>query len=275
MISVLILTKDEEANLPRTLDATRWSDDVVVLDSGSKDRTVAIAESYGARVLTRPWDTEPAQRSHSLALPFKYPWVYNPDADEVATPELIEEMKRVVSDPAADAVLYRVRRKDMFMGRWLKRSSLYPTWFPRLFRPEKVRFEREINMVYVADGPEGRLREHMTHYSFNKGLHAWYEKHNYYSTKEAEEALKVQRGAPISWRALLSGSPTDRRRALKDLSFKMPFRPTLRFLYGYFLRLGILDGRAGFDYCRMMAQYEAMIGLKVRELRLRERGLPL
>src|SRR4051794_7339801 len=103
-ISVLILTKNEERNLPRCLEAARWSDDVVVLDSGSTDRTAAVAEEFGARVFRRAWDTEPAQRGYSLGLPFRHPWVYNPDADEVATPELIEEMRKVVADPARPEV---------------------------------------------------------------------------------------------------------------------------------------------------------------------------
>ncbi|MGL6096517.1 MAG: glycosyltransferase family 2 protein [Fimbriiglobus sp.] len=275
MISVLILTKDEELNLPRCLDAARWSDDVVVLDSESTDRTVAIAEQAGARVFSRPWDSEPAQRGYSLGLPFKYPWVYNPDADEVATPELVDEMRRVTADPGRPEVLYRVRRKDMFMGRWLRRSSLYPTWFPRLFRPQSVRFERAINMVYLADGPEGRLDGHLTHYSFNKGFHAWFEKHNMYSTLEAREALAVLAGDRVRWRSVFSGNPVEQRRAIKDLSFRLPFRSAARFIYAYLVCGGFLDGRAGFTYCRMTAMYEQMIDLKIQELRLREQGRPL
>jgi hypothetical protein len=233
---------------------------------------VAVAEAAGARVFHRPWDSEPAQRKYSLTLPFKYPWVFNPDADEVATPELSAEMGAVAADPARPEVCYRVRRKDMFMGHWLRRASLYPTWFPRFFRPEKIRFERLINMAYIADGPEGRLREHMIHYSFNKGLHAWFEKHNTYSSLEAVEALKVLRGDRASVRDLFARSRVVRRRALKDLSFRLPARPTLRFLYAYLFRLGFLDGRAGLTYCRMLAVYEYMIGLKLKELRLREQG---
>ena len=275
MISVLILTKDEELNLPRCLEASRWCDDIVVLDSGSSDRTVAIAEAAGARVFHRPWDNEAGQRRFSLGLPFKYPWVYNPDADEIADNILIEEMRKVAAEPNAKIVAYRVRFKNIFLGKWVRHSSLYPTWIVRLFRPEKIRFEREINLRYCIDGDEGRLQGHLLHYSFNKGLHAWFEKHNYYSTKEAEEALKILRGQSVRWRDFFSGSPIVQRKALKEFSFKLPFRSSLRFLYSYFFRLGILDGRAGLTYCRLLAQYEYMITLKVRELRLREKGLPI
>lgn len=274
-ISILILTKDEEVNLPLCLEAATWSDDVVVLDSGSSDRTVEIARSFGARVFERPWDNEPAQRGYSLTLPFKYPWVYNPDADEVATPSLIAEMRTTVANSANDAVCYRVRRKDMLMGRWLRHASLYPTWLPRLFRPDKIRFERLINMNYLADGPEGRLREHMIHYSFNKGLAAWLEKHNAYSTAEASEAMRILTETKIDWRPLFSRSAVERRKALKNLSFRMPMRPILRFLYNYIVRGGVLDGRAGLMYCRLVMMYEFMIDIKVQEMRRREKGLPI
>jgi glycosyltransferase involved in cell wall biosynthesis len=274
-ISVLILTKNEEANLPLCLEAARWCDDVVVLDSGSTDRTVEIAETFGARVYHRPWDTEPAQRAFSLSLPFRHPWVYNPDADEIATPELIAEMLAVTGDASRPEVCYRVRRKDMFMGKWLRHSSLYPTWFPRLFRPERIRFERLINMAYVADGPEARLQEHMLHYSFNNGLDAWFAKHNMYSTAEALEAIRTTDAGRIRWCDLVFGSTAARRRALKDLSFFLPLRPLLRFVYSYVCRLGFLDGRAGLTYCRLLMAYEFMIDIKVREARRRARGFPV
>lgn len=274
-ISILILTKNEEINLPLCLEAATWTDDVVVLDSGSSDRTVDIARTFGARVYERSWDNEPAQRGHSLTLPFKYPWVYNPDADEIATPELIAEMRGAVADRTSDIACYRVRRKDMFMGRWLRHASLYPTWLPRLFRPDRIRFERLINMNYVTDGPEGRLREHMLHYSFNKGVTAWLEKHNIYSTAEAAEAIRVITRAGVDWSSLFSLSLIRRRKALKDLSFLLPMRPAFRFLYNYFIRAGFLDGRAGLAYCRLLMTYEFMIDIKVQELRRREKGLPV
>lgn len=275
MISVLILTLNEERNLPQCLEAVRWSDDVVVFDSGSTDRTVEIAKAAGARVVTRPFDNERLHRTASLQVGFKHSWVFNPDADEIPEPELIEEMKQVVQDDKQHDVAYRVRFKNMFMGRWLRFSSLYPTWIVRLFRPDKVAFERDINLRYVIHGSEGRLNGHLRHYSFNNGLHAWFDKHNRYSTAEAQEAIRlIQSGQGVRWRSLIGWNSVERRRALKELSFRLPFRSSLRFLYSYFVRLGFLDGIPGYTYCRMLAMYEGMIALKIREQRRRLRGLP-
>jgi glycosyltransferase involved in cell wall biosynthesis len=276
MISVLILTKNEEANLPLCLESVRsWCDDVVVLDSGSTDRTVAIAEAAGCRVFHQAWGGEALQRAHSLTLPFKYPWVYNPDADEVCAPGMIDEMKAIAADPSAPHAAYRVRFRVHFMGKWIRFSSMYPTWVVRLFRPGKVSFEREINLRYVIDGTTGSLESHFVHYSFNKGLAAWVDKHNDYSSKEAKESLKSLAGDRVNWGAIVRGPSVERRRALKELSFRMPFRPTLRFLYMYFARFGILDGIPGYHYCRLLAIYEYLIVLKMKEIRLREAGKPV
>src|SRR5438128_3009701 len=137
--SVLILTLNEEQNLPRCLESVGWSDDIVVFDSFSSDRTVEIAREFGARVFQRGFDNELNHRTASLQLPFKYPWVFNPDADEITPPELRDEMLACVRNPG-DKVAFRMRRRDTFMGRWIRHSSLYPTWIMRLFRPEAVSF---------------------------------------------------------------------------------------------------------------------------------------
>lgn len=273
-ISVLILTFNEEANLPACLDGVKWSDDIVVFDSFSTDRTVEIANAAGARVFQRTFDNERDHRAASLRLPFKHAWVYNPDADEITPPELRDEMLRVTARPGGE-VAYRIRFKTMFCGRWIKRSSLYPTWVVRLFRPEKISFERAINLRYVVDGPEGRLENHFEHHTFNKGLNAWFDKHNRYSCHEATESLKSLVEARFRWSELFNGDPVKRRRALKELSFRVPCRPLLRFLYMYVLRGGFLDGPAGYAYCRMLAIYESMIVLKMTELRRRQAGLGL
>jgi glycosyltransferase involved in cell wall biosynthesis len=275
-VSVLILTLNEEQNLPRCLESVHWSDDVVVLDSLSDDRTVEIARAHGARVVQRRFDNERDHRMFSVRnIQFKHPWVYNPDADEVTPPELRDEILSVVNAPNRAEVAYRVRFKTLFMGRWIKHCSLYPTWVVRLFRPEKISFERATNLRYVIDGPVGRLQNHFHHYTFNKGFDAWIEKHNRYSGHEAAESLKSLRNGGVTWRNLLSGDPVARRSALKELSFRVPCRPSLRFIYMYVLRRGFLDGRAGLTYCRLLAFYEYMIVLKMKEIRRREAGLPV
>ena len=275
-VSVLILTLNEEQNLPSCLESVKWSDDVVVLDSFSSDRTVEIAKAHGARVVQRRFDNERDHRTFSVRnIPFKHSWVYNPDADEETPPELRSEMLSVVSDPDRAEVAYRVRFKTQFMGRWIKHCSLYPTWVVRLFRPEKISFERATNLRYVMDGPVGRLQSHFHHYTFNKGFGAWIEKHNRYSSHEAAESLNSLRNGRVPWGDLLSADPVARRRALKELSFRVPCRPSWRFIYMYFLRGGILDGRAGLIYCRLLAFYEYMIVLKMREIQRRETGKPV
>ena len=276
MISVLVLTLNEETNLPRCMDAVAWSDDIVVLDDGSMDATVEIARRAGARVIHHSAGNELAQRTYAVReIPFKHPWVYNPDADEVPTPELAEEMRRVVADPSRRELAYRARFKTMFMGRWIKHASLYPTWVVRLFRPDAISFERTTNLRYVVSGPEGRLSGHFMHYTFEKGLESWLAKHNTYSTREAEENLRALRSGNAPWLGVLSTVAVQRRRALKELSFRLPFRPTLRFLYMCVARGGFLDGYPGLVYCRLLAMYERMIVYKMREIGQRARGVPV
>ncbi len=276
-ISVLIMTLNEEENLKRCLDSVAWSDDVVVLDSYSADATVEIARAAGARVHQRAYDNELGQRRFGIhGINYKYPWLYIPDADETTPPELRDEMLAIARDPDEDRVAFRVRYKNMFMGRWIRRSSLYPTWIMRLIRPDRVRLEeREINNGWLPDGPEGRLENHFLHYSFNKGLDHWFDKHNRYSSAEARESLRSLARGGFVWTDLLSARPDARRRALKELSFRAPCRPTLRFLYMYLMRGGFLDGRPGLLYCRMLAAYELMIVAKMEEMRRREEGLPI
>ena len=268
MISVLILTLNEEANIDACLDAVAWADDVLVLDSGSTDATVARAEARGARVMHRPFDTFAAQRNYGLrAGGLRHDWVLHLDADERVTPALRDELHAVAQSPAArDA--YRVPAKLMFQGRWLKHAGMYPTY--------QVRFGRRaaLSFTQVGHGQRGTLpparvgtlREPLLHYAFSKGVADWFARHNRYSTDEARLALDRLRD-DVNWRDLLAGDAQARRRALKDLSFRLPLRPLLRFLYVYVLRRGFLDGRPGFDYAVMLAVYEYMTGLKLRAAR--------
>lgn len=271
-LSILLLTLNEEANLPACFSAINWCDDVVVLDSFSTDDTVSLAESLGARVYQRRFDHFAGQRNYALdQIEFKHDWVLHLDADEIVTPELHSEMLRVISEDRFDA--FRVPSKTMFFGRWLRYSGMYPTYQVRLGHRERLRF-KQVGHGQREDLPQervGTLTEPYLHYSFSKGMAEWIDKHNRYSTDEAHETVKVLSSEQgLDWPGLLSNDRTRRRRALKGLSFRLPFRPTLRFFYMYVLRRGFLDGRAGFTYCRLLALYEYLIVLKTRELRVRE-----
>ncbi len=266
MISGLILTLNEQDNLPKCLSSLAWCDDVVVLDSLSTDRTVEIAKAAGARVVQRVFDNWAAHQNWAVEnIGFRHSWVYYSDADEIIPPELRDEMLAVISSAAPDMAGYRLRYKNYFNGRWLKHCGIYPAWILRLFRPERVRWERSVNPVPKINGREGRLRNHFEHYSFAKGLSAWFEKHNGYSSGEAEEGLKALGNSRVPMGGLVSRDPAERRRALKELSFGMPCRPLLRFLYMYVVRLGFLDGAPGFHYCCLLSIYEYMIVLKMKE----------
>ena len=263
-ISILILTYNEEVNLGDCLKSVRFSDDVVVLDSFSSDNTVQIAQESGATVLERKFDNYAAQRNFGLAHEFKYDWILMLDADERIPEDFIEELRQVTELPNNPVTLYRMRRKDMFLGRWLKRSSGYPTWFGRLFRKGSVRVEREINEEYYTNGEIGLLDGHLIHYPFNKGIEYWFERHNRYSSMEAIK-LNEERAAPVAWKDFLDSDPMLKRKAFKALAYRMPFRPLLTFCFLYFIKLGILDGRAGFNFSIMRSIYEYMISLKMSD----------
>lgn len=271
-VSILILTLNEESNIAGCIESCSWADDIVVFDSLSKDRTREIALSKGARVVERAFDNYAAQRNAALTqVTYKHPWVLMVDADERVPPDLAAEIAASIDKTDPNIAIFRMRRKDFFLGRWLKRSSGYPTWFGRLMRVGQVRVEREINEEYIADGGIGYLQSHLHHYPFNNGVAYWFERHNRYSSMEAIAKVSVQLDPVIS-RNMWSSDPVERRRSLKRLLYKVPFRPLIVFFYLYVVRLGILDGRAGFYFSRMRAIYEFLIDLKVLEAKRRQRG---
>jgi glycosyltransferase involved in cell wall biosynthesis len=272
-VSILILTLNEEANLAECIDSCGWSDDIVVFDSMSEDRTLEIAKTKGVRLVQRRFDNYAAQRNAALTtVQYKNPWVLMVDADERVSPELAAEIATTMAGVGADVALFRIRRKDFFLGKWLRRSSGYPSWFGRLVRLGHVRVEREVNEEYIADGEIGHLKTHLHHYPFNKGVAYWFERHNRYSTMEAIAKMGMHNDR-IVVRELFARDPIDRRRMLKQCLYRLPLRPLIVFFYLYIVRLGFLDGRAGFYFGRMRAAYEMLIDLKVIEARRRQRKL--
>ncbi|MGE5526759.1 MAG: glycosyltransferase family 2 protein [Rhodospirillaceae bacterium] len=268
MISVLILTRNEETDLPACLQSVAWCDDVHVFDSFSTDRTVAIAEQAGAKVTQRRFDDFAAQRNAALEqLEFKHRWVLILDADERIPRELAAEMHLFVGEAPHRVAAARLRRRDFLYGTWLKHAQLSP-YYIRLVRRGRVRYEREVNEVLKVDGDIVQLHEPFDHYPFSKGMTHWIAKHNVYSTMEAEQLLRIKRGmTKMSLRrALFARDFNERRVHQKELFYRMPLRPVVRFLYSYFVRGGVLDGRAGLTYALLQGFYEYFIVLKTREL---------
>ena len=273
-ISVLIITLNEEGNMPECLAYLDWCDDVVVFDSFSTDRTEEIARQAGVRFHQRKFDDFASQRNAALVIEFKHPWVLMIDADEQTTPELVAEIKQTVTRANDDVDLFRMRRKDMFMGRWIKGASGYPTWFGRLIRVGKVAFHREVHEDCIPQGQERRLAEHLIHYPFSKGLKDWFDRHNRYSTVEAELRLREAQ-EQVKWRDILADDPAKQRRAYKYLAFMLPFRPLLMFVALFCVRFGMFEGRPGLMYCLFRATYEYMIDLKIKESKRQAKGLAL
>ncbi|MBH8555082.1 glycosyltransferase family 2 protein [Nostocaceae cyanobacterium CENA357] len=267
MFSIYILTYNEELDIAACIESAMLSDDIIVVDSCSSDRTVEIASRYPVRVVQHPFESHGQQRTWMLeSIPPKYGWVYILEADERMTPELFAEC--VQASQNSDYIGYYVAERVMFMNHWIRYSTQYPRYQMRLFRHGKVWFtdyghtERE-----VCEGVTSFLKETYPHYTSSKGLSRWIEKHNRYSTDEAKETLYQLQQGKVNWRDLFLGkSEVERRRALKDLSLRLPARPLLRFLYMYFILGGCLDGRAGMAWCTLQAFYEYLILLKVWEM---------
>jgi hypothetical protein len=273
MISILILTKNEEQDLPGCLESVRWSDDIHVYDSYSTDGTVEIAKAAGAKVTQRAFDNWSAHQNWGLKnIPFKYPWVYYGDADERMTLELVASVRGAVQSPGAN-VAFRVQRRDFFLGRWLMHVTASP-FNIRLFRPEKMRYERVVNPVSIPDGPVGELSGYFDHFPFSKGTRHWLEKHNSYSTLEAQQIVsnRAARNSFSIREAFLAKDRNERRYHQKELFYRMPARPLVKFMLLYVAKRGFLDGSAGFTYAALQSIYEYMIVLKTRELAASSNG---
>lgn len=268
MFSIYILTYNEELDIAACIESASLSDDVVVVDSYSSDRTVEIAQRYPVRVVQHQFESHGRQRTWMLKeVPAKYDWIYILEADERMTPELFAECLEAIN--SQEYVGYFVAERVIFLNQWIRRSTQYPRYQMRLLQVGKVWFsdyghtERE-----VCEGPVGFLKETYPHYTCSKGLSRWIEKHNRYSTDEAQETIRQMTNGNVNWHDLFLGkTEVERRHALKDLSVRLPFRPLIRFFYMYFMLGGILDGYAGFAWCTLQAFYEYLIVLKVWELK--------
>ena len=269
-VSVLVLTYNEELNLPDCLASAAWSDDLHVVDSGSTDATVEIARRFGAKVYVHPFENFSAQRNWALRnAAFRHEWVLVLDADERTPSDLAEEMQRAAAQAPQEIAGFEMRRKVFFMGSWIKYAGQFNHfWFLRLFRHRQTRYEdRSVNEYPLVEGEVRRLQGALLHEN-RKPVRDLMAKYRQYAALEARETLKLlghqaDTGLPARWR----GTPAERRRWLKHLHLRLPFRGLRKFLYLFLWRGGIVDGVPGLVFCGLMAAQEFMLAGELRALK--------
>jgi len=278
-VTVLLAAKNEATNLPRCLTALSPATRVILLDSHSTDATADIARRHGVEV--RQFDYGggyPKKRQWALDnITIDTPWVLLLDADEVIPEALWKEIADVVNHPdALDA--YMITKGFHFLGRRFKHGGFSHSAV-LLFKMGKARFERlleneptfmdmEIHERIIVEGRIGRLKTPLIHEDF-KGLSAYIDRHNQYSTWEAAVRYHYlqtgEYGSEIIQPRLL-GNSQERRRLLKSIALRVPFESSLWFLYHFFLRLGFLEGRRGLIASQIRASYISQVRAKTFEL---------
>jgi glycosyltransferase involved in cell wall biosynthesis len=276
-ISILIPTKNERANIRACLESCRFADEVILIDSGSTDGTREIAAEFGAAVIDFKWNGSfPKKKNWALQnVQWRHEWIFILDADERIMPPLAAELHALLTGPNPPCAGYYVNRRFWFLDGWLMHCGYYPSWNVRLLRRSRCRFEEfagiddtrsgdnEVHEQVLIDGTAGRLRGEMEHYAFPT-IDIWVEKHNRYSNWEAK--LLASRADHAADTTAIKLPSLARKRRLKLLAARLPFRPLLRFAYHYVLCAGFLDGHRGYVFCRLMAIYEFLSVAKAREL---------
>ena len=266
-LGVAVLTYNEEANLRYALDSVRdWADKILVLDSGSTDRTLDIAKEYPAEIVVHPFESYGKQRNKALQLlRSNVEWVLFLDADETVPESLRSEIDQVLTNQR-NTEGYYLKYRLIWEGHWIRRGY-YPTWILRLVKSGSARCEeRAANEHLIVAGPTGRLRSDFFHYD-RKGIGAWIEKHNRYATAEASEIYRSRSEQQLEGRFF--GKPPQRRRWVRETLWnRLPpiTRSFAYFGYRYFLRGGFLDGRPGLVFHFLQGLwYPLLIDLKYLE----------
>jgi glycosyltransferase involved in cell wall biosynthesis len=243
-LSVVLITLNEEARILACLESLPAGAEIIVLDSGSIDRTRELASAFGARVEVRAFDNYASQKNAAVALASR-PWVFSIDADEVVGPELAASLAEVTASAATPVVAYRVRRRLVFMGRPLRFGKAIDRP-ARLFRRGLGHFESAIHeRLEVTGGSSGSLSGELLHYSY-ADLSDYFRRFNLYTSRIAENHARAGRRLPLL--------------PLHAL------RPWLEFLYRYIIRLGFLDGYAGYTYALVSSLYTYIKYAKLREI---------
>lgn len=244
--SIVILTYNSELSVGETLQSVvSLSDDIHVVDSFSKDRTVEIVRSFGAKVVEHAFENYGAQRNWAIAtLAFKHEWQLHLDADERLTSALLEEIAALPEDAEVNG--FYIRRMMIFLGRLIRHGGMSPTWHMRLFRSafglcESRKYDQHF---YVTQGATAQLKGDMID-DIRMPLTEWTSRHNRWSDAEVEELGTKESAGRVE--ARLSENPVERKRYLRRLYNNTPLfvRPFILFFYRYFIRLGFLDGAEG------------------------------
>jgi len=271
-VSLLIPCKNEENNIARCIQSVQWVNEIFVVDSASSDKTIEIAESLGAKVVQFKYEGGwPKKKNWALEnLPFTNEWVLILDADECLPPKAQNEIEEIVSNTHEKHSGYWINRRYFFLGKPLK-HAYFPNWNLRLFKHKLGRYEKitdlstnsgdhEIHEHVVVQGSSGKLNSIMDHHAFPT-IESFVEKHNRYSNWEA-----VVESSTTDDESSLQHDGVRGKRKLRRIFRKLPFRPTLRFLYVFLWQRGILDGWRGYVFSRLHAQYEYLSAAKAKAI---------
>lgn len=222
-LSVVIITKNEVKNIVRCLESVKWADEIIVVDSQSVDRTVEIAESFGAKIYSPPWrGYGPAKREGVNRS--SHDWILSIDADEVVTKDLKKEIQSLPDNSDLKSGYYLPRITN-FLGRWIKHCGWYPDYVLRLFDKTKGNFnENIVHEAVIVSGETARLKNNLLHYSY-PNLEEYFNKFNHYTTVGAEELFKKKKKASF---------------------FEIVFKPIIAFIKHFIIKAGFLDGIEGF-----------------------------
>ncbi len=276
-ITAIILTKNEEVNIKRCIESiTGLADRIVVVDSGSTDKTIEIARSLGAEIYEhRPFEHYAKQFNWALDnINIRTKWVYRIDADEVVTPELKAEIIEACKIHSNDDVNGLVMKfKVFFMGRFLTHGGIYPFYNLTVFKFGMGRYEDRAmgEHVVLSEGKTEDLKNDCLHYDF-KDLSAWINKHNWYATREVADYMATLENKQVDTSLYHEAEKTKKLR--DGLYYKLPkfWRARFYYWYRYYIRLGFLDGEAGRVHAFLQAYwYRYLIDAKILEEELKRK----
>jgi glycosyltransferase involved in cell wall biosynthesis len=288
-ISATVITFNEQRDLAACLSGLGWCDEIVLVDSGSQDRTQEIAEAHGARVIVRPFEGFSPQKNFAAARA-RGPWILSVDADEVVTPELGEEIRTLLRSATREVGFY-IPRRNIWLGKEIRHGGWYPDYTLRLYRADAGHWEGHSHEQVVVSGPTGTLRGALIHHTLR-------DVHDHLRKGLLSSVLELKEAKAIGLRPSLFIPPSLLLTCIRDLWSKstehvrlrsiykariknrilipwlLPFHPVLRFVYMYFLKRGFLDGSTGFWLAYNSAIVEAMKSAKIWEYYLHHRGTP-